>query len=353
VAGGVGLLAAAVTAMTLGGRWSIERFDIGPTAFRGEPWRLLTATLPHLDVVHLGFNVYWLWVFGTLLEEVLGHARILGLVALFAVGSGAADYALSSGGVGLSGVGYGLFGLLWVLSSRDKRFAGAVDARTAQLFVVWFFFCILTTYLGVFGVANVAHGAGALLGILVGLGMSASASTRRRIAATAAVPVLVGAALAGATVLRPRVNFSHDGSGSFQLGYAAIQDGRFDDAVRHYRDSVAMNGKDPKAWHNLGVAEGGAGQHAEAVAAYRRAYELDAHNLRYRDVYLQAAQRAAVDAQEKGDHAAAVTLLREVVAVEPADRATWALLAGSYQALGRADEAAAATAEWERLAPKP
>jgi membrane associated rhomboid family serine protease len=114
---------------------------------RGEIWRLLTSAFPHRDILHLAFNVYWLWVFGTAVEQVYGHLKTAGLFALFAVGSGSMEFALARGGVGLSGVGYGLFGLLWVLSSRDEKFSDAIDQRTVQLFVGWFVFCVATTIL--------------------------------------------------------------------------------------------------------------------------------------------------------------------------------------------------------------
>jgi membrane associated rhomboid family serine protease len=345
----VSLLAIAVTAMTLTGRWPIERFQVDPTAFWSQPWRLLTATLPHLGLPHLAFNVYWLWVFGTLLEEVLGHARLLLLMALFAVGASAAEYAITGGGLGLSGVGYGLFGMLWVLSSRDRRFAGAVDARTVQGFAAWFVFCIVTTHLGVMPVANVAHGAGAVLGILVGLAMSERIAAGRRVSAAAGVPVLVVASLLGASVFRPRVNLAHDGSASFQLGYDAIQAGRFDDAIRHYRDSVATNDKDPKAWHNLGIAYDGAHRSAEAAAAYRRAYALDPHSVRYRPAYEGAALRAANEAEEKGDHAGAAALLGDLVEIAPDDVQAWVLLERCDRALGRLADAEKAKAEAARL----
>src|SRR5262245_26586589 len=105
----------------------------------GQIWRLLTCILPHRDPLHLAFNLYWLWTFGTLLEEHIGPVKMFGLIAALALGSGAAEFALLDGGVGLSGVGYGLFGLLWVLGRRDERYAGAVDERTVHLFAGWFF----------------------------------------------------------------------------------------------------------------------------------------------------------------------------------------------------------------------
>src|SRR4051812_5856502 len=150
-------------------RLSLDRFDVAPIAFQREPWRLFLSIFPHIGFFHLLFNVYWLWVLGTVLEEVYGHARTAALVVLFAVVSMAAEFALFDGGVGLSGVNYGLVGLLWVLSKRDRRFVDAMDQRTVNLMVAWFFFCIALTVTKVEPIANVAHGMGALLGVLVGL----------------------------------------------------------------------------------------------------------------------------------------------------------------------------------------
>src|SRR5436309_2497422 len=106
------------------------------------------------------------------LVVVVGWPRLLaglrtGCSSFFRT-SGALEFGFSDGGVGLSGVGYGLFGLLWILSKRDHRFADAVDARTIQTFIIWFFVCIATTIMHVMQVANIAHGGGAALGILTG-----------------------------------------------------------------------------------------------------------------------------------------------------------------------------------------
>ncbi len=346
VTGGVGLMAIAVSAMTLSGRWSIGRFDVGPTTFRSQPWRLFTAVLPHLDLPHIAFNVYWLWVFGTLLEEKLGHLRLLALVLLFAAGSAAAEYALFVGGVGLSGVGYGLFGMLWVLSARDERFSGAIDKPTAQIFVGWFLFCILTTYMGVMAVANVAHGVGAILGVLVGVAMTAPAWPRRALA-TAAIPALLAASLAGATTLRTRVNLTPDKSEnqSFQLGYEAIQEGRFDDAIRFFRDALAMKGDNAGAWYNIGIAYEGTHRADEALAAYRRSYELQPHDANHRSAFAGIDRRLARQAERRGDHESAIPLLRSAVEVTPGDGYAWFELSMAYRAAGKSVEADAALDE--------
>jgi len=42
---------------------------------RGQIWRLATSAFPHINFLHLAFNVYWLWVFGTAVERAFGHLR--------------------------------------------------------------------------------------------------------------------------------------------------------------------------------------------------------------------------------------------------------------------------------------
>src|SRR3954471_12833535 len=175
---------------------------------RGELWRLVTSIFPHVSIFHLLFNVYWLWIFGTLVEEIYGHARTAVLVVLFAVGSGALEFAFSDGGVGLSGVGYGLFGLLWILSKRDHRFADAIDARTIQTFIIWFFVCIATTVTNVMPVANIAHGGGAALGIPTGYAIT---HPQRRTAFAGAIVLLMSFSIWASTLGRPLVNVSTTG----------------------------------------------------------------------------------------------------------------------------------------------
>jgi len=71
---------------------------------RGQLWRFTTSVLPHLDILHLAFNLYWLWMLGTTVERIYGHFRTALLILLFAIGSSSLDFAFAQGGVGLSGV---------------------------------------------------------------------------------------------------------------------------------------------------------------------------------------------------------------------------------------------------------
>jgi membrane associated rhomboid family serine protease len=278
VTAGTAVLAIAVTVAW----WS--KVDISPlfeTAMirRGEIWRLVTSMFPHTDILHLAFNIYWVWVFGTLVEQVYGHLKTAALIALFAIGSGSLEFAFAAGGVGLSGVGYGLFGLLWILSSRDDRFRDAVDSRTVQLFVGWFVLCVITTVMNIFRVANIAHAGGAVLGILVG---AAITSQRRRFQIVAAVTALIVFGLWGSIFGRPRINLSAKGGyEEGKLGYEALLAGRDKEAARWFGDAVIYQPSLSVYWFDLGIAYQRLGNTKGAQAAYQRAHQLEPNNAEY------------------------------------------------------------------------
>ena len=275
---GIAILAIGVTIAW----WS--KVDISPlfaTAMirRGELWRLVTSIFPHADILHLAFNIYWLWVFGTLVEQTYGHFKTAALILLFALGSGSLDFALALGGVGLSGVGYGLFGLLWVLSRRDDRFRDAVDQKTIQLFVVWFFFCIATTLMNIFPVANIAHGAGAIIGILAA---DAITLPRRRILTVAGIGAVLLLGLWGSTLGRPRINLSGKaGYEEGQWGYSALAAGRDEEAARWLGDAVIYQPKRSVYWFDLGIAYQRLGKKDAAQTAYQQAHQLEPNNEEY------------------------------------------------------------------------
>jgi membrane associated rhomboid family serine protease len=162
-------------------------------------WRLVTSVLPHADPLHLIFNLIWTWRFGKAVEKWMGSLRFAGFVVAAAAGPMAAQLLLTGGGgIGLSGVGYALFGLLFALR-RDEDFAAEqMSAGVIQLFVAWFFICIALTYWDIFPVANTAHAAGAVIGWLYGR----AALARWRVAAVALVSLLC-AALCLATLYMP------------------------------------------------------------------------------------------------------------------------------------------------------
>ncbi|HZS28083.1 MAG TPA: rhomboid family intramembrane serine protease [Candidatus Angelobacter sp.] len=220
----------------------------------------------------------------TLVEQVYGHLKTAGLVLLFAVGPNALEFAFSTGGVGLSGVGYGLFGLLWVLCKRDERFRDAIDQGTIQLFVVWFFICIATTVTNIMPVGNIAHGVGCALGILTGCAITLP-EHRTRIAVSITAVLAFG--LWAATLGRPLVNMSGTaGYKEGKWGYDALMANHNQEAVRWLRDAARYQPKENAYWYNLGIAYERLGNQPAATAAFARAAnQNDAHGvLSRRDV---------------------------------------------------------------------
>ena len=88
----------------------------------GEYWRLLTPVLVHGSIIHLGFNMYALWIIGPIVEALYGHTRFLGIYLLCAAAGSAASYMFSDArfSVGASGAVFGLFGALLVADRVHK-----------------------------------------------------------------------------------------------------------------------------------------------------------------------------------------------------------------------------------------
>ena len=270
---GVTCLLAVVASLAWWSGGDIAPLTVNYQVWSGQFWRPLTTTFPHVNMVHLAFNLYWTWRFGSRIEQVYGPFRTAGLYALLAVGSSLAEYDFGGQGVGLSGVGYGLFGFLWVLSRCDQRFAGTVDNQTVVLFIGWFFLCVVLTVKEVMPIGNIAHAAGGLLGMLTGWVVSGRNSRNPWLCGAVGVTILA-LLVAGGTVARPFVNFTEFAGYEYgQRGYTALKDGHYENAAKYLRlalDRHAVSGN----WYNLGIAYQELERWDEAAAAYRAACAL-------------------------------------------------------------------------------
>jgi membrane associated rhomboid family serine protease len=175
-----------------------DYLGILPLIWMGELWRPFTSTLMHGDLLHAGFNVYWLLIFGAALENHLGSYRTLGLIVLLGYVSMLPEYVIGSYHreqpimiVGLSGIVYGLFGMLWIGRRWRPEFDAVCTPQTAQILLIWFFLCIVLTYTGHMMVANIAHGAGFIFGVLYGQAAFSPERRRRWIILAVASSLLV------------------------------------------------------------------------------------------------------------------------------------------------------------------
>jgi GlpG protein len=141
-----------------------------PTLWDGQLWQPFTTSLLHGNLLHAGFNLCWLWVFGQVLEPRLGSLPFLAICVLLCYTSMVPQFVLiPHGAVGFSGAVYGLFGIVWMGRRWEREFEAVCNAGTVQLMLGWFVLCIVLTMTDTMPVANVAHGAGLLFGVLYGL----------------------------------------------------------------------------------------------------------------------------------------------------------------------------------------
>ena len=136
--------------------------------FRGAYWGQVTMAFVHQEIIHLAFNVYWLWILGGALERRIGSIPWLVFVLTAAFVSSGVQLASGENGIGMSGVGYALFGFGWMTRRRFAEFARLVNDKTVQMFIGWGIFCVVATYAHFLNVANLAHLGGLLFGAAVG-----------------------------------------------------------------------------------------------------------------------------------------------------------------------------------------
>lgn len=132
---------------------------------RGQIWRLFSPMFIHLNAFHLLGNMYWLYLFGGLLETTRGHGRLLAIVLFIALFSNVAQhYAAGPNFGGMSGVVYGLFGYLWFKTNFSPEEGYALPPSLTLFFVLWMILCA-TGYVG--NVANTAHVSGLVIGVII------------------------------------------------------------------------------------------------------------------------------------------------------------------------------------------
>ncbi len=143
---------------------------------QGQLWRLVTPIFLHFGIVHLVFNMFVLYYLGSQVEDRRGTLRFAAMVLLIAVASNVAQYSFEKSPLfgGMSGVGYGLFGYVWVKSVREPEAGMFISPFNVALLLGWLIACILRE-VEPFGqvlaivipqrVANTAHVVGLVFGL--------------------------------------------------------------------------------------------------------------------------------------------------------------------------------------------
>lgn len=181
-----------------------ERFASFPPAIAaGEWWRLITPMFLHapftgrlFSILHIGFNMYILRIFGPNVEEAFGTKRFVPMYLAAGFAGSSASYAFGScfaRGVGASGAIFGVVGVLIAFLYR-RRTSTFVAGYMRNLM----FFVGINLLIGfsIPVIDNAAHIGGLLAGLVMGWAAGDPASTRGgNVRTTIAVAAVVGAAL--------------------------------------------------------------------------------------------------------------------------------------------------------------
>ncbi|MES2344937.1 MAG: rhomboid family intramembrane serine protease [Chlamydiota bacterium] len=146
----------------------------------GEVWRLFTPCLLHRDILHILFNMAWLFVLGRQIEERLKKTRMIMLMLIIGIISNIVQYFM--GGpyfLGFSGVVVGMVGYIW-MRERLAPWEGYPLQRSVIIFVIIFVAAmfgleVISWLLQLFkvtnqspAIANTAHIVGGLVGMWLG-----------------------------------------------------------------------------------------------------------------------------------------------------------------------------------------
>lgn len=146
----------------------------------GQIWRLFTPILMHGNLLHILFNGMWIIVLGIQIEKKIGHLKTILFVLLTAIFSNTCQYLMSGPNfLGLSGVVIAMCGFIW-MRQKKAPWEGYLLHSSTFLFIAIFVFGMMFIELISFftevyagttispGIANTAHIAGGILGIILG-----------------------------------------------------------------------------------------------------------------------------------------------------------------------------------------
>jgi GlpG protein len=144
---------------------------------QGQVWRLITPIFLHGDLLHILFNMLWLWLLGKMVENTMRKGTFILFIVIVAVITNTLQYIMTGPlFMGFSGVITALAGYIWVRKKRAPWEILPVDVNT--LIFLWVFIFgmlalqIIAFFLQFFHIrffpmriANTAHISGLLLGM--------------------------------------------------------------------------------------------------------------------------------------------------------------------------------------------
>ncbi|MFF5208585.1 rhomboid family intramembrane serine protease [Streptosporangium sp. NPDC000396] len=169
-----------------------------------EYYRLLTSAFLHRDYVHIGLNMWALFMVGPYLEQAFSHVRFLALYLLSALGGSVLSYwvdPLNTASLGASGAIFGLFGAFFVVSRRLN-----LDVRPILVLLA---INLVITFIPGLRISWTGHVGGLVVGLVVATILAYSPKAGRAlfqgVLLTGVLAILVGLVIARTAVLVPLI----------------------------------------------------------------------------------------------------------------------------------------------------
>jgi len=129
-----------------------------------EPWRMITSIFAHASIIHIGLNMYTLWVFGMILEPMLGRVRYLVLFLISGFAGSVGVFLIADPRVPVIGASGAIFGMMAAFLIIQRRLGG----NATQLLILVGINLVIGFLPGL-QIAWQAHVGGLVGGALVGL----------------------------------------------------------------------------------------------------------------------------------------------------------------------------------------
>ena len=164
--------------------------DFNPYYVGTQPWRLITTMFVHGSILHILFNMWAVWIFGRMLEQMLGTWRFVALYFICGLWGSAAVTLIAPqlSVIGASGAIFGLFACFFMLHR-------SLGGNAVQLLVIMGLNLVIGFIVP--GIAWQAHVGGLVAGFAVGWVFTRTRNIRQRplqiglLAAAAVIGVVV------------------------------------------------------------------------------------------------------------------------------------------------------------------
>ena len=275
----------------------------GPMLVEGQWWRLLTSTLLHGGLIHLGFNLWALWSAGQFTERIFGNLAFAALYLLSALGGSLLSTALHPlvVSVGASGAIFGVYGALLAFALTHRGVFPPEILRQQRNSLAAFL-----VYNVAFGLADpridlAGHAGGLLTGLAAGWLLRRdlrrpSEHVRRRLQGAAALALLLAAGTWGARQRVERVPVVRTQRLDEQAG-AALRANDPQKAVDLLTEALALAGEGSKGLRahlhkRRGLANLELGRLDAGLSDLSRALDLSPGDLLAKELRAEALLRA-------------------------------------------------------------